>query len=326
MPMTRSRRLQSMSLASTSTPTRLKSFRPNRCWTPIRLSACRSCIHHWSFGKRFVYEENGYRNAAHHGLAYEIVINSNPCITYLMEENTMAMQTLVTRPRGLRPQSFLQEQLSVPAMDRCRRHPRAIWSFRKKYIAECEERHGTSAVEAMLDSAHALMDQGVFRYRPPAAPVLEEGAGTRTRERWNMRNRPTSDLWRTLPRATGRPDPDEAERDAMERKKVLNLPEENLLYFLEKNSPDPRALAAGIVAHRAGDRPVFLSAAPDQGDERGLCHLCALYDHEQAVRSGQDQRRRDAGNAPQPFQRGVPAAFRRSPFFPGSTPMRWVLR
>ena len=29
------------------------------------------------------------------GLAYEIVINSNPCIAYLMEENTMTMQALV---------------------------------------------------------------------------------------------------------------------------------------------------------------------------------------------------------------------------------------
>ena len=26
------------------------------------------------------------------GLAYEIVINSNPCIAYLMEENSMMMQ------------------------------------------------------------------------------------------------------------------------------------------------------------------------------------------------------------------------------------------
>ena len=29
------------------------------------------------------------------GLAYEIVINSNPCICYIMEENSMTMQTLV---------------------------------------------------------------------------------------------------------------------------------------------------------------------------------------------------------------------------------------
>ena len=49
---------------------------------------------HWSFGKHFVRDETHYRKGAI-GLAYEIVINSNPCISYNMEENTMAMQTLV---------------------------------------------------------------------------------------------------------------------------------------------------------------------------------------------------------------------------------------
>src|SRR5437868_9114212 len=39
---------------------------------------------HWSFGKRFLYEENLYRKGRR-GLAYELVINSNPCTIYLME-------------------------------------------------------------------------------------------------------------------------------------------------------------------------------------------------------------------------------------------------
>src|SRR5690606_42125544 len=39
---------------------------------------------HWSFGKRFVHEDTLYRKGRR-GLAYELVINSNPCITYLME-------------------------------------------------------------------------------------------------------------------------------------------------------------------------------------------------------------------------------------------------
>ena len=47
---------------------------------------------HWSFGKHFVREEGLYRKG-YTGLAYEIVINSNPCISYNMEENSMAMQT-----------------------------------------------------------------------------------------------------------------------------------------------------------------------------------------------------------------------------------------
>ena len=49
---------------------------------------------HWSFGKHFIKNEQQYRRG-HMGLAYEIVINSNPCIAYLMEENTMMMQALV---------------------------------------------------------------------------------------------------------------------------------------------------------------------------------------------------------------------------------------
>lgn len=49
---------------------------------------------HWSYGKRFVATEQHYRRGQM-GLAYEIVINSNPCIAYLMEENTLTMQALV---------------------------------------------------------------------------------------------------------------------------------------------------------------------------------------------------------------------------------------
>ncbi|MEZ6088469.1 MAG: SpoVR family protein [Pirellulaceae bacterium] len=49
---------------------------------------------HWSFGKRFAREELLYRKGAQ-SLAYELVINSDPCVSYVMEENTMTMQTLV---------------------------------------------------------------------------------------------------------------------------------------------------------------------------------------------------------------------------------------
>ena len=49
---------------------------------------------HWSFGKQFLSNQANYQRGQM-GLAYEIVINSDPCISYLMEENTMTMQTLV---------------------------------------------------------------------------------------------------------------------------------------------------------------------------------------------------------------------------------------
>src|SRR5918992_6330896 len=49
---------------------------------------------HWSFGKHFAQHQAVYRKGLR-GLAYEIVINSSPCITFIMEENTATMQALV---------------------------------------------------------------------------------------------------------------------------------------------------------------------------------------------------------------------------------------
>ena len=49
---------------------------------------------HWSFGKHFAAHDAVYRRGFA-GLAYEIVINSNPCVSYIMEGNTATMQTLV---------------------------------------------------------------------------------------------------------------------------------------------------------------------------------------------------------------------------------------
>jgi len=46
--------------------------------------------HHWSFGKRFVRHQHAYRTGQM-GLAYEIVINTYPCVAYLMEDNTATM-------------------------------------------------------------------------------------------------------------------------------------------------------------------------------------------------------------------------------------------
>ncbi len=188
---------------------------------------------HWSFGKRFIYEDNLYRKG-HRGLAYEIVINSNPCITYLMEENTMAMQTLVTAHAAFGHNHFFKNNY----LFRQWTDAGAIlgyMDFAKKYISKCEERHGVEAVEAILDSAHALMDHGVFRYRRPPR-LSSEKVRERARERLEYEEQTYSDLWRTLPTSGGIKDPAEAERNASERKKGLNLPEENLLYFIEKHS------------------------------------------------------------------------------------------
>ena len=65
-------------------------------------------------------------------------------------------------------------------------------------MAECEEQYGFEAVEEILDSGHALMDQGVFRYRRRPKLSLRQQKEI-ARERQEHEDRTFNDLWRTVP-------------------------------------------------------------------------------------------------------------------------------
>jgi spore cortex formation protein SpoVR/YcgB (stage V sporulation) len=188
---------------------------------------------HWSFGKHFARDETLYRKGMR-GLAYEIVINSSPCISYIMEENSMAMQTLVIAHAAFGHNHFFANN----ALFRQWTDARGIldyMEFAKGYIAKCEERHGHAAVERVLDAAHALMSHGVHKYPRKRTPDLRDEE-KRAAERRAYQEQMFNDLWRTVPRkAAGRQAGDEME--LAERKRRLGLPEENLLYFLEKMAP-----------------------------------------------------------------------------------------
>ncbi|NDY92694.1 SpoVR family protein [Ideonella livida] len=185
---------------------------------------------HWSYGKEFIATEKSYRRG-HMGLAYEIVINSNPCISYLMEENTLAMQALVIAHAAYGHNSFFKGNY----LFRMWTDASAIIDYlvyAKHYVAECEQRHGIDAVEEFLDSCHALQNHGVDRYRRPSKKPLSEELRLR-REREEYAQRQVNELWRTLPR---RAEDDLAEGSPQARRFPAE-PEENLLYFIEKNAP-----------------------------------------------------------------------------------------
>ena len=190
---------------------------------------------HWSFGKHFVRDETLYRTGRQ-GLAYEIVINSNPCISYNMEENTMAMQTLVMAHAAFGHNHFFKNNyLFKQWTDADGIHD--YLAFAKNYIAACEERYGIDAVEEVLDAAHALQAQGVFRYgRPPKPTMEEQQAMQRVREGYES-SQCVLDLWTdaTLGRRPEEYPAIDAGRSS--RQKAMNLPQENILYFLEKHSP-----------------------------------------------------------------------------------------
>lgn len=183
--------------------------------------------HHWSYGKQFVATEQTYRRGQM-GLAYEIVINSDPCIAYLMEENTLPMQALVIAHACYGHNSFFkgnylfQTWTSADAII-------DYLVFARNYIAECEERYGVDQVELLLDSCHALMNYGVDRYRRPS-PLSMAEEKRRQAERETYLQSQVNDLWRTLPVM----DKEEGQHD---ERRFPTEPQENLLYFIEKNAP-----------------------------------------------------------------------------------------
>ncbi len=182
---------------------------------------------HWSYGKQFLSTQKGYQRGQM-GLAYEIVINSDPCIAYLMEENTLPMQALVIAHACYGHNSFFKGNYLF-----------RTWTdagsiidyllFAKHYVRQCEERHGQEEVERILDACHALQNYGVDRYRRPK-PISAAEEKARQQERESILQQQVNDLWRTLPQKQSDDAPEK-------RRRFPEEPQENLLYFLEKNAP-----------------------------------------------------------------------------------------
>jgi stage V sporulation protein R len=182
---------------------------------------------HWSFGKDFILQEQRYRRGFQ-GLAYEIVINSSPCIAYLMEENTLPMQVLVIAHACYGHNGFFKNNYLFQQWTQAN----AIIDylvFANTFISDCEDRYGIEAVEETLDSCHALSDHGVYKYKRPN-PISARREQERLRERMAFAEKHYNELWRTLP----------TQVDAAAEIVGDNFPsepEENLLYFVEKYSP-----------------------------------------------------------------------------------------
>ncbi len=191
---------------------------------------------HWSFGKHFAQEQMSYRRGMR-SLAYELVVNSNPCINYLMEENSITTQTLVIAHAAFGHNHFFKNNYLFRQWTNADTILDYL-AFAKDYVKECEERHGVEDVETILDAAHALMRQGISRY--PKIPVSSKSMRVAQRKKSRKAHEEATydDIYRTVPKRpiTMLEQETSAAADAMEEQ-GLGLPEENVLYFLEKHAP-----------------------------------------------------------------------------------------
>jgi spore cortex formation protein SpoVR/YcgB (stage V sporulation) len=185
---------------------------------------------HWKFGKDFVINQGNYKKGRM-GLSYEMVINSDPCISYNMENNSTCMMLLVIAHACQGHNAFFKNNYMFKD-----------WTsadsildymvFARDYVMNCEEEYGHEAVEDVLDACHSLMNHGVDKYKkPPKLSATEEKE--RLKRLVKAKSENYNELLKTLPEQM-------MEGYDEKRKKSRKFPaepEENLLYFIEKNAP-----------------------------------------------------------------------------------------
>ncbi|PKM93733.1 MAG: stage V sporulation protein R [Firmicutes bacterium HGW-Firmicutes-1] len=113
---------------------------------------------HWSFGKTYDKQKTLYKyNLA--GLPYEMVINSNPCIAYLMRDNSQLLQILTMAHVYGHNDFFKNNRLFVEGtnadttVEMFKNHANRI----RSYIQD--PTIGYNRVERIIDAAHAIRYQ-----------------------------------------------------------------------------------------------------------------------------------------------------------------------
>ena len=222
---------------------------------------------HWKFGKDFVMNQNKYKKGQM-GLAYELVINSNPCISYNMEDNTTCLMVLVLAHAAYGHNHFFKNNYLFKQWTQAD----AIIDymvFAKNFVAKCEEKYGYEEVEAVLDSCHALMNYGVDKYQKPKKLSPQEEQ-ERLKKKLEDDQVFLDDIWRTLPK-------EKAEK-ARERR-FPDQPEENILYFIEKNSPKLKGWQRELVRIVRKTSQYFYP----QGQSKVANEGCATFTHYEII-------------------------------------------
>ena len=186
---------------------------------------------HWKFGKDFVMNQGSYRKGRM-GLSYEMVINSDPCISYNMENNSTCMMLLVIAHACQGHNAFFKNNYMFKDWTSAESIIDYM-VFARDFILKCEEEFGDEEVESVLDACHALMNHGIDRYKkPPKLSTQREQ--DRLKRLAKVKTENYNDLLRTLP-----PSLLEKKKKKLKDKyeKYPKEPEENILYFIEKNAP-----------------------------------------------------------------------------------------
>ncbi|ELX08734.1 stage V sporulation protein R [Janthinobacterium sp. HH01] len=181
-------------------------------------------MHHWSFGLRYIHQLL-HQNMGHSRI-FEVMFPGDPCRAYLMNQNSLAENTLVAAHVIGHADFVRRNALFERFMNMAGGHILEQSAARAHRLEQALTRHGRRAVESVLDAALALephIDIQQELYRPPypvAAPAQPSPPGL------------FQQRYQALP---GGAPPDAA---PMERPRQPPYPEYDLLWFIARHAPE----------------------------------------------------------------------------------------
>lgn len=177
---------------------------------------------HWSYGKAFEKTKTMYDHGVS-GLPYEMVINSDPCLAYLMRDNSLCLQIL-TIAHVYGHNDFFKNNFGFA---RTTRAGDVVGAFKTRAdrVRDYAESPsiGGERVEQLIDAAHAL----AFSMR--RNPTVRKLTTHEQRERRLEAALPRHDPFGRLHR---RPDYDEPDL-----RRIPVEPEEDILLFIRDHNP-----------------------------------------------------------------------------------------
>src|SRR5699024_2022804 len=181
---------------------------------------------HWSFGVRYIYQHVQHRMGGSH--IFEVVFPGNPNQAYLVTDNGLAENTLVTA-HVLGHADFSKNNALFARMQKqVGYHIVTQAAERANAIEDAIKEHGQRRVEAVLDAALAL-EQHIDVDHPLNRPNYPERISTRE----PPRPQGFAARYANLPGEPAAPEPVEPKRAP-----IPPHPEADLLWFIARYAPD----------------------------------------------------------------------------------------
>lgn len=180
---------------------------------------------HWSFGVRYIHQHVQHRMGGSH--IFEVVFPGNPNRAYLVTDNGLAQNTLVTAHVLGHADFSKNNALFARMQQQVGYHIVAETAERARNIQAAIEEHGQRRVEAVLDAALALeqhidVDQPIHRPDYPTHVLPKPG--------------PRLTGFRS--RYAGLPGESTAPAQRRRRAPIPPHPESDLLWFVARYAPD----------------------------------------------------------------------------------------